>query len=305
MAMDAPLLIADVPWLLYRAFFALPKSIKGADGRAGERAAGHRERAAGGDRSAIRRGRWWPASGQSRRATAWSRIPPTTPTATRCPTELAEQWRARPGAARELRLDYRRRRGVGGRRRDGLLRAGGGAGGWACVAADRRSRPLPGRGRASRGIGFGEGRGVRRRWDRDAGAGALRRAPDRCPTSSPCGETPPTAFPGRRESARRQRRRCCRATARSRPCWKRRSDSTRTRASASCAREWQARCTRTRSCCARSSGSRRSWRWRWSAQPDTPTDFAGGAAKAREMGMKRLAERLATSAYVDAKPGRD
>jgi 5'-3' exonuclease len=31
--MDAPLLIADVPWLLYRAYFALPKSIKGADGR--------------------------------------------------------------------------------------------------------------------------------------------------------------------------------------------------------------------------------------------------------------------------------
>jgi 5'-3' exonuclease len=31
--MNAPLLIADVPWLLYRAYFALPKSIKGADGR--------------------------------------------------------------------------------------------------------------------------------------------------------------------------------------------------------------------------------------------------------------------------------
>jgi 5'-3' exonuclease len=29
---DAPLLIADVPWLLYRSFFALPKSIVGADG---------------------------------------------------------------------------------------------------------------------------------------------------------------------------------------------------------------------------------------------------------------------------------
>jgi DNA polymerase-1 len=31
--MDAPLLIADVPWLLYRAYFALPKSIEGTDGR--------------------------------------------------------------------------------------------------------------------------------------------------------------------------------------------------------------------------------------------------------------------------------
>jgi 5'-3' exonuclease len=30
---DAPLLIADVPWLLYRAFYSLPKSIVGADGQ--------------------------------------------------------------------------------------------------------------------------------------------------------------------------------------------------------------------------------------------------------------------------------
>jgi DNA polymerase-1 len=31
--METPLLIADVPWLLYRAYFALPKSIKGSGGR--------------------------------------------------------------------------------------------------------------------------------------------------------------------------------------------------------------------------------------------------------------------------------
>ena len=31
--MAAPLLIADVPWLLYRSFFALPKSILGSDGQ--------------------------------------------------------------------------------------------------------------------------------------------------------------------------------------------------------------------------------------------------------------------------------
>jgi 5'-3' exonuclease len=31
--MSAPLLIADIPWLLYRAFFSLPKSIKGSGGR--------------------------------------------------------------------------------------------------------------------------------------------------------------------------------------------------------------------------------------------------------------------------------
>src|ERR1035437_7952011 len=31
--MTAPLLIADVPWLLYRSYFALPNSITDADGR--------------------------------------------------------------------------------------------------------------------------------------------------------------------------------------------------------------------------------------------------------------------------------
>ncbi len=31
--MPAELLIADVPWLLYRSYFALPKSIVGADGQ--------------------------------------------------------------------------------------------------------------------------------------------------------------------------------------------------------------------------------------------------------------------------------
>jgi DNA polymerase-1 len=31
-AADAPLLVADVPWLLYRSFYALPESITGADG---------------------------------------------------------------------------------------------------------------------------------------------------------------------------------------------------------------------------------------------------------------------------------
>jgi len=31
--MTAPLLIADVPWLLYRSFFALPKSIVDGEGQ--------------------------------------------------------------------------------------------------------------------------------------------------------------------------------------------------------------------------------------------------------------------------------
>ena len=38
-AMPPPLLLADTPHLLYRAFFALPDSITDGEGRAGQRAA--------------------------------------------------------------------------------------------------------------------------------------------------------------------------------------------------------------------------------------------------------------------------
>ena len=94
---DAPLLIADVPWLLYRAFFALPKSIKGADGRAGERAAGHRQRAAGGKRSATAARGGRAASAPRRRAIA-SRLYPALPRPPRrrCRRSLREQWERAP-----------------------------------------------------------------------------------------------------------------------------------------------------------------------------------------------------------------
>ena len=44
--------------------------------------------------------------------------------------------------------------------------------------------------------------------------------------------------------------------------------------------------------CARSRRSRRSRTWRWSARRTRPTDYAGAAAAARERGMERLAKRL-------------
>ena len=48
----APLLAVDTPSMLYRAFFALPKSIKGADGKPGQRAARHRQPGPARDRAA-------------------------------------------------------------------------------------------------------------------------------------------------------------------------------------------------------------------------------------------------------------
>ena len=134
LGVHAPLLIADVPWLLYRSYFALPKSIKGSDGQPVNALLGTVNALLGGDRGASRRARWSPASAPRRRATASRSTRPTTPTATRCPTELARAVGARARAAGELRLDDRRRGGARGRRRDGLMRTREAAGGraWRC-----------------------------------------------------------------------------------------------------------------------------------------------------------------------------
>ena len=80
----APLLAVDAPSLLYRAFFALPKSIKGADGRPVNALLGHGEPPAPGGRRArparrravLRRG--------GRRLPRRARSPATTPTVPRC-----------------------------------------------------------------------------------------------------------------------------------------------------------------------------------------------------------------------------
>ena len=56
--MPGPLLAVDAPSLLYRAFYALPKTITDAEGDAGQRAAGRRQpRAAGGRAPRAARGR--------------------------------------------------------------------------------------------------------------------------------------------------------------------------------------------------------------------------------------------------------
>ena len=86
MPSSGPLLIADVPWLLYRSFFALPKSIVGAEGQPVNALLGTVNALLAvidaRPHAAARRRR--PASAPSRRPTASSCTRPITPTATRC-----------------------------------------------------------------------------------------------------------------------------------------------------------------------------------------------------------------------------
>ena len=195
------------PWLLYRSFFALPKSIADGDGAAGERAAGDRQRAAVLIEARPARGRSWRAWEPSRPPTGSRCIRPTTPTATRCRRSSPRSGRRRRSCSRAsaaLRDDRRPR----GRRPDVLLRPRRGGGGRAGAAADGRPRPVRGGHRARPVARAAQGR-------RAPGVGPARSAnamassPSRCPTSSPCAATPPTGFPARRGSAPRPQPSCC------------------------------------------------------------------------------------------------
>ena len=118
--MPAPLLIADVPWLLYRAFFSLPKSIVGADGQPVNALLGtvnailavlearpaRAVAACMGAEEAVYRVELYPGYHAQREP---------------MPPELAAQWEQGAGAAREPRLDVRDGRRAGGRRRDVLV----------------------------------------------------------------------------------------------------------------------------------------------------------------------------------------
>src|SRR5271166_345825 len=165
--MSGPLLIADVPWLLYRSFFALPRSIVDGEGRTvnallgtvnailsviDARLPARRVRGGGLPRAALpplpR-----PPRGDARRA------------------GTAVAGGAPP--AREPGLDGGRQRGPRGRRRDVLLRPRRAGCRRQRPTADGRPRPVrsgerPGCGRRSEG-------GARGRADRPRGGeGALR-----------------------------------------------------------------------------------------------------------------------------------
>ena len=198
--MPAPLLIADVPWLLYRSFFALPKSIVGADGQPVNALLGHRQR----DPVAFRCA---PAGAAALRGVvacmgaeqADYRVrlyPPYHAHRDPMPPELAAQWQQAPALLESLGWTYATSDELEAddvmfslrARRAGARRAG--------AADDRRPRPVRRGQRARRRGRAAEGRRARTRSGRRRCASATASSPSRCPTSSRCAATPPTACPG-------------------------------------------------------------------------------------------------------------
>ena len=229
--MPAPLLAVDAPSLLYRAFYALPDSIKGADGKPVNALLGaanlilreveqHDPRAVVlcfGPDAADYRVELYPAYHADR--------PPVPDDAG------AAVGRAR-GLLRRLRLDGRRPRLARGRRPARLLRPARGRGRWPGAAPDRRPRHVPvRRRRGHRALREDRHRGVpsrsapdevERRYGIAPGAGPGLHRPARRPLRRhPRGKggrredrrrpAPPArlARGGAREGARRARGRSC------------------------------------------------------------------------------------------------
>ena len=119
--MPAPLLVVDAPSLLYRAWFALPDSITGADGMPvnallGATNAILRVVADRGPRAVVI------CSGAEAARYRVERYPPaTTPTRPPVPDGLALQIARSPAAVRGARLDARGHAGAGGRRPAALV----------------------------------------------------------------------------------------------------------------------------------------------------------------------------------------
>ena len=206
--------------MLFRAFYALPESIKGADGNPVNALLGtanlilreveaHDPRAVVlcfGPDAAAYRAELYPAYHAEREAacpTSCGRSGPTPPTSSR-----PSAGRSRPATSLEaddLLGSYARRGGEGGRR---------------SAAADRRPRHVPVRERERKVLYVRTGQAGRPRSSAPAEvqASATGSRPSSSPTSSPCAATPPTASRAPRASARRPPPSCCASTARWRRC---------------------------------------------------------------------------------------
>src|SRR5215204_1530740 len=235
--MPQPLLLADTPHLLYRAFFALPDSITDSDGRPVNALLG-----------SVNQLLWCveryePRAvvccfGQESATYRTELYPPYHAHRPQMPDDLAHQWEQAPALYEAL--------------------------GWTVTAHDELEADDLMHAYATREVAAG-GRAQILTGDRDMFQCArARRAPTRwalrrsssatgsrrrsCPTSSLCAETPPTGCRARRGSARRRPRTCCAATAASRP---------RSPARSASAPRSGGRCSSRRTSCAPSRRSRR------------------------------------------------
>ena len=217
-ASRAPLLVADVPWLLYRSFFALPRSITGADGApvnallgtvnallAAEQALAPTGGCAGSSRAWERR----------RRATACALYPPYHAHREPMPQELRAQWNQARALLESFGWTYATSEEL---EADDVMFS------YACAEQERSGSAmlLSGDrdmfGAVSEHVSVLELARALRSQRRSAPrrcASATASSLRRCPTSSRCEATPPTGCRARRASARRPLLRCCRRTGRS------------------------------------------------------------------------------------------
>ena len=123
--MPAPLLIADVPWLLYRSFFALPKSITDAEGAPVNALLGTVNALlsceellapSGGVRAVVA------CMGAEQAAYRVALYPPYHAHRDPMPAELAGQWQKAPELLQSLGFVYAEHGGARGRRPPLLLR---------------------------------------------------------------------------------------------------------------------------------------------------------------------------------------
>ena len=291
--MSRPLLVIDAPYLLYRAFYGLPDKIKGADGRPANaharidqhdpRRVRRAERPRGGVLHGSRRR---PVPGRA--VPRLPRPPPADARRSRPPVE------ARAEALGGARLGHAEDPRARGRRPARRARRGRGGGGRRGADPHRRPRPLPVRDRQGDGAAARRPRqeGARRRSGRPRCAGATASIPSRCPTSSRCAATRPTAFPARRGSAR------------SAPPTSSPPRNARGRAGGGGGEGPEKNSSPARpTSCARSARSRRCASRRSSAR-GRETDTRVGAAAAKTLGLNGLAKRLEEGAATGRCAGR-
>ena len=254
------------------------------DGPAGQRAAGHREPRAVGRSSSTRRARSSCASAPRRRRTAPSCTRPTTPTARRCPTSSRTSGPQVPEFFERVRLGRRRPRHARGRRPARLVRARGGRGRRRGAALHGRPRHVPVRVRPREGALPARRQGRPRADRARRGAQALRRRA-RAGAGLHRAARRPERRAARREGHRREDRQGHPARARLARGRDRRvdADAPADRRRAARRRRAELRAFREIATLVRVPVD---------LPPDRPTDWAGGAAAARERGMERLAARL-------------
>ena len=295
--MPAPLLIADVPWLLYRSFFALPKSIVGADGQPVNALLGtvNAILAVIDERPPAPRRGVVACMGAEQADYRVELYPPYHAHREPMPAELA--------------------RAVGSRRPTLLASLG-----WTCatrgeleaddvmfsyarVEEERGGRALLLTGDRDLYAAVNEqvavlelrkdaalGRSARSRC-----ASATASTPRRCRTSSRCAATPPTGSRARPASAPRPPRSCCPARLAGGGAGgrgRRRGRRERRARRPGHAPADRRRAARERRAAAHVQADRHPPADRREAPADRATDLSAGAKAARELGMDRLAERL-------------